>query len=58
VTASTQPAPLAARHRYAYLRPLRFFVVFYPGNRRLLAVSALDARGRLVGKAPAGYFTG
>lgn len=45
--AATRRAPAGQRRRYAYLRPLRFFVIFYSGHRGIpKTVCVLNAGGR------------
>jgi hypothetical protein len=44
--AATHRAPAATRRHHAYLRDLRFFVIFYPGHRGIpKTVCALSAAG-------------
>lgn len=46
VVAATRAAPASVRRRAAYVRPLRFFTVFFPGSRQATSVTALGATGR------------
>jgi len=49
---ATRPAPVLARRTHAYLRPLRFFVVFFAGARRAKSAVALSATGRVLANSP------
>ena len=45
-------APAGDRDRLAFLRPLRFFMVFFPGTRTPTTITALSRTGRVLGRLP------
>ncbi len=52
LTVAPRQAPARDRHRLAFLRPLRFFVVFFPGSRVTTTITALTSTGRVVARLP------
>jgi hypothetical protein len=52
IVVPTRPAPGRTRRRFAYLRQLRFFVVFFPGPRSPTSVTALNNAGHVLARWP------
>jgi hypothetical protein len=53
-TVAVRQAPARDRHRLAFLRPLRFFVVFFPSSRVPTTIIALSRTGRFWPDYPGG----
>jgi hypothetical protein len=51
-TVAVHQAPAHDRHRLAFLRPLRFFVVFFPVSRVPTTITALSTTGRVLARLP------
>lgn len=51
-TVAVRPAPARDRHRLPFLRPLRFFVVFFPGSRVPTTITALSRTGHVLARLP------
>lgn len=52
VTVAVRRAPARDRHRFAFLRPLRFFVVFFPNSRVPTTITALSRTGQVLARRP------
>ena len=52
IVVPTRPAPARTRRRFAYLRQLRFFVVFFAGPRRPVSVTALSNARHVLARWP------
>lgn len=52
ITVALRQAPAGDRHRLAFLRPLRFFVVFFPGSRVPTTITALSSTGHVLARLP------
>ena len=50
LTVRPEPAPKRLFRRFAFLRGLRFFDVFYEESRRPRVIAAFDAEGELLGR--------
>jgi hypothetical protein len=51
-TVAVHQAPARDRHRLAFLRPLRFFVVFFPSSRVPTTITALSRTGHVLTRLP------
>jgi hypothetical protein len=51
-TVAVRQAPARDRHRLAFLRPLRFFVVFFPSSRVPTTITALSRTGQVLARLP------
>lgn len=52
ITVAPRQAPAGDRRRLAFLRPLRFFVVFFPGSRMPTTITALSNSGHVLAALP------
>jgi hypothetical protein len=51
-TVAVRQAPARVRHRLAFLRPVRFFVVFFPSSRVPTTITALSRTGHVLARLP------
>jgi hypothetical protein len=51
-TVAVRQAPARDRHRFAFLHPLRFFVVFFPSSRVPTTITALSGTGKVLARLP------
>jgi hypothetical protein len=51
-TVAVRQAPARDRHRFAFLHPLRFFVVFFPSSRVPTTITTLSRTGQVLARRP------